>query len=168
MTSHSSQLYHKFDSVMVLSHGRSLYSGPGGFAPATYFSNATGGGVPAYQQGYNVAEYLLDVASDPPVSLFQSHPSYTASTVEVAERDSTGDEKPRAAKAMVSSESLKQASSGRTTYSTTFLTQLQYLCGREWKILKRDRSLFVTHVVAAALLGVFCGTLSSFLRGGSL
>jgi len=145
-----------------------LYSGPGGFAPATYFSNATAGGVPAYQQGYNVAEYLLDVASDPPVSLFQTHPSYTGSTVEVAERASTGDEKSHAAPAMVSRETLKSSPAARMSYSTTFLTQLQYLCGREWKILKRDKSLFVTHIVAASLLGVFCGMLSSFPPGGSL
>ena len=42
-------------------------------------------------------------------------------------------------------------------YETTFLTQLQYLCGREWKILKRDKTLFLTHVIVSGVLGVFCG-----------
>ena len=45
----------------------------------------------------------------------------------------------------------------RSGYETTFLTQLQYLCGREWKMLKRDKTLFLAHVLVAAFLGVFCG-----------
>lgn len=48
-------------------------------------------------------------------------------------------------------------SKARSGYAATFLTQLQYLCGREWKILKRDKTLFLTHVTVAAILGVFCG-----------
>lgn len=46
-----------------------------------------------------------------------------------------------------------------SAYATTFLTQLQYLCGREWKTLKRDKTLFLTHVLTSAVLGVFCGGL---------
>jgi energy-coupling factor transporter ATP-binding protein EcfA2 len=64
----NSQLYHKFDRVLVLAHGRTLYNGPGGFAPSQELASR---GIP-YPQGYNVADHLLDVASDPPAHLFQS------------------------------------------------------------------------------------------------
>ncbi|OBZ75973.1 putative ATP-dependent permease [Grifola frondosa] len=63
----SSQLYQTFDQILLLSHGRALYSGPGGFAPAEHFAAQ---GI-AYKEGYNVADHLLDIASDPPVGLFQ-------------------------------------------------------------------------------------------------
>ena len=142
----SSQLYQKFDLVVLLSHGRSLYSGPGGFAPAEYFSNA--GTVATYQKGYNVAEYLLEVANDPPVSLFQLRQSQsTSEDIDVGSKPEK--EIPFAPIAKV--DSLEHR------YATTFLTQFQHLSGREWKTLKRDKSLFVTHVGVAAILGVLCG-----------
>ena len=142
----SSQLYQKFDLVVLLSHGRALYSGPGGFAPAEYFSNA--GTVAPYQKGYNVAEYLLEVANDPPVSLFQLRQSHAS---EESNDDGSTPEKG------VPSASIAKSDSSEHRYATTFLTQLQLLCGREWKTLKRDKTLFVTHVAVASILGVFCG-----------
>lgn len=142
----SSQLYQKFDLVVLLSHGRALYSGPGGFAPAEYFSNA--GTVAPYQRGYNVAEYLLEVANDPPVSLFQLRRSQTSS------EDIDVGSKPEKQHPFTP---ITRVDSSESGYATTFLTQLQHLSGREWKTLKRDRSLFVTHVAVAAILGVLCG-----------
>ena len=44
-----------------------------------------------------------------------------------------------------------------TSYAATFLTQFEVLSGREWKILRRDKSLFFLHVAVASVLGVFCG-----------
>jgi hypothetical protein len=143
----SSQLYQKFDLVLLLSHGRALYSGPGGFAPAEYFSNA--GTVAPYQQGYNVAEYLLEVANEPPVSLFQLRQSHT-SLEESKDVGSTSEKN-------LPSASIARGDTSEHGYATTFLTQLQHLCGREWKTLKRDKTLFVTHVAVASVLGVFCG-----------
>ena len=142
----SSQLYQKFDLVVLLSHGRALYSGPGGFAPAEYFSNA--GSVAPYQRGYNVAEYLLEVANDPPVSLFQLRRSHTSS------EDIDVGSKPEKEHHFTP---ITRVDSSERSYATTFLTQLQHLSGREWKTLKRDKSLFVTHVAVAAILGVLCG-----------
>src|SRR5262245_31166345 len=63
----SSLIYRTFDLVLVLAHGRTLYSGAGSFAPVTAL--AATGAAPAYTQGYNVADYLIEVASDPPVAL---------------------------------------------------------------------------------------------------
>ena len=142
----SSQLYLKFDLVVLLSHGRALYSGPGGFAPAEYFSNA--GTVAPYQKGYNVAEYLLEVANDPPVSLFQLRRSHTSS------EDIDVGSKPEKEHHFTP---ITRVDSSERSYATTFLTQLQHLSGREWKTLNRDKSLFVTHVGVAAILGVLCG-----------
>jgi hypothetical protein len=163
----SSQLYQKFDLVLLLAHGRALYSGPGSFAPTEYFSTVGAGTVPVYQQGYNVAEYLLEVASDPPVGLFQTQGTRHSLTSVAEHNDNTSlSEKKRAQDGVKGGSYGKQKARQtpgavwRSGYATTFLTQLQYLCGREWKILKRDKTLFLTHVIVAALLGVFCGTFS--------
>ncbi|KAJ7253386.1 hypothetical protein B0H12DRAFT_1233691 [Mycena haematopus] len=151
----SSQLYQIFDSILVMSHGRVLYSGAGGFAPAEYFAREAAGIAPPYQQGYNVADYMLEVASDPPVALFQLQSGKTeesdrgSDTVSAEKRGLMGKTSPQTAATVT----------GSSKYASTFLTQLEYLCGREWKILRRDKSLFFTHVAVAAVLGVFCGGL---------
>lgn len=143
---------------MLLSHGRSLYCGPGSFAPAEYLSTVGAGKVPAYQQGYNVAEYLLEVASDPPVGLFQTQATQQSLTSGVTESVSEKQKAQDGAGAPYGRRINQTSGAGwRSGSTTTFLTQFQYLCGREWKILKRDKTLFLTHIIVAALLGVFCG-----------
>lgn len=110
----------------MLSHGRTLYHGAGGFAPSEHLTSR---GIP-YQQGYNVADHLLEVASDPPVRLFQGD-NGDNSTKEIPSSDS-----------MVPLEKGTRArkdatSTGYSGYATTFLTQLEVISGREWKILRR-------------------------------
>ncbi|KAJ6500671.1 hypothetical protein C8R45DRAFT_76765 [Mycena sanguinolenta] len=148
----SSQLYQIFDSILVVSHGRVLYSGAGSFAPADYFAREAAGVAPPYQQGYNVADYLLEVASDPPVALFQLQ-----SGKDESDKSETASAEKRALGGETGSQGAMVA--GSSNYAATFLTQLEYLCGREWKILRRDKSLFFTHIAVAAVLGVFCGGL---------
>ncbi|KAF5367669.1 hypothetical protein D9757_010971 [Collybiopsis confluens] len=159
----SSQLYQTFDKILVLAQGHALYCGPGSFAPIDYLSR-TGVAKP-YHQGYNVADYLLEVASDPHLLLMNKH--------NVNDTPSAfGDEKPTSldGKENVASAHAHHLSSAPTglrglfgrkssRYATTFLTQFQYLSGREWKILRRDKTLFFTHVAVASVLGVFCGGL---------
>lgn len=123
----SSRLYQKFDQVLVLSHGRTLYNGPGGFAPSQELASR---GI-AYPQGYNVADHLLDVASDPPAHLFQSG---TSSSAQVRGSE---DENGSLEKGYPPLHPRLWAASGRASYATTFLTQLEVLSGREWKILRR-------------------------------
>ncbi|KAJ7671003.1 ABC transporter [Mycena rosella] len=159
----SSQLYQIFDSILLLSHGRALYSGPGAFAPAEYFARTAAGIAPPYQQGYNVADYLLEVASDPPVALFQLHSAHSSPEkgdgsekgATQADEDSALTEKRH----LTAPGRIKSKSAGTSKYAATFLTQLQYLSGREWKILRRDKTLFFTHVAVSSVLGVFCGGL---------
>jgi hypothetical protein len=142
---------------MLLAHGRALYSGPGAFAPVEYFASKHAGVVKSYEQGYNVAEYLLDVASDPPVSLFQMRDSH--STTQVEEKF-TSPSKEKTHMDFTSCRTGKISFPSTQSYETTSLTQLQTICGREWKILRRDYTLFFTHVIASAILGVFCGKLN--------
>lgn len=146
---HSSQLYQTFDSILVLAHGQTLYSGPGSFAPVDYF-NRQAGAFPKYQEGYNVADYLLEVASDPPVSLFSMSGAPTHNAVaptsinqEAREGDGSADMAEKGAADPNGSRVGKwetpsrfgSSLSGR--YATTFLTQLEVLSGREWKIIRR-------------------------------
>lgn len=171
----SSRLYHTFDSVHLLSNGRALYSGPGGLAPAQYFMRMReGGGVGAdvlpYEEGYNVADYLLDIASESP-----EIPSMSLGINAVSEiGPSVSSEEKAGGRKDV--EALSTQNLAPSMYATTFLTQLQVLCGREWKVLRRcthfrsfismtsnlldlgrDKALFFTHVCVACVLGIFCG-----------
>lgn len=122
-----------FDQVLLLSHGRALYSGPGGSLPATHFSDQ---GIP-YQQGYNVADYLLEIASDPPVTLFNAA---KRSSDQVATGSQTTDTNAIETEKGYGSPSLPYSSvttRSANKCATTFLTQLEVLSGREWKILRR-------------------------------
>ncbi|KIY64126.1 hypothetical protein CYLTODRAFT_493393, partial [Cylindrobasidium torrendii FP15055 ss-10] len=143
----SSQLYQTFDKVLVLAHGNIIYDGPGGLAPVEHLSRFGESVIPFPGQGYNVADYLLDVASEPPLVLLGRNNSAGSSSIE------KGD-KPQA----ISKES---EGSGRasTGCPTTFLTQLECLCGREWKVLNRDKTLFIAHLAISCILGLFCGGL---------
>ena len=123
----NSRLYHKFDQVLVLAHGRTLYNGPGGFAPSEELASR---GI-AYPQGYNVADHLLDVASDSPAHLFQSGISSSAQVR--GSEDGNGSLE----KGYPPSHPKLWNAPSRASYATTFLTQLEVLSGREWKILRR-------------------------------
>ncbi|KAJ7221642.1 hypothetical protein GGX14DRAFT_430547 [Mycena pura] len=155
----SSQLYQTFDSILLLSLGRTLYCGPGAFSPADYFAREAAGIAPPYQRGYNVADYLLEVASDPPVALFQLPKAHSSGNGIGNGSALLNEEKTIASEMSGAVEEPQTQSVGRAKYASTFLTQLQYLSGREWKILQRDKTLFFTHVTVACLLGVFCGGL---------
>lgn len=155
----NSKLYQLFDKILVLSHGRELYFGPGGLAPNDYFA-ARGH---AAQPGYNVADHLLDIASEPTDDLLanarKKSGSKTSATATTADDGITPREELRPipfsdqppaeldhdaeknGSISTKAETPKQAKLGafslKSNYAVTFLTQLEVLCGREWKILKR-------------------------------
>jgi hypothetical protein len=140
-----------FDKVLLLSKGRELYFGPGGLEANDYFARR---GHPA-QPGYNVADHLLDIASDPPQDVLthvrrESASKNSATTATGHEEKTNGHTTGGQADAEASKgnstlaldknagKSFKLGSVRLTTdYASTFLTQLQVLCGREWKILRR-------------------------------
>lgn len=94
--SSSSKLYHTFDRVLLLSHGRALYSGRGGLAPAEHIANVSDSSVPLPPEGYNIADHLLDIASDPPTVLFQHAYAEPTNTILCTTRSSnTEDEDVR-------------------------------------------------------------------------
>ena len=140
----------------MLSRGRTIYNGAGGLVPADYFASK---GYPP-QVGYNVADHLLDIASEPtdnilaesrtlPVPLLRSGASRLSGNG--SDDDSTPKEKVDASpeSGAVAEPSLPQENRPaltsrmpyRSSYASTFLTQFQVLCGREWKILRRSVSI---------------------------
>ncbi|KAG1749573.1 ABC-2 type transporter-domain-containing protein [Suillus lakei] len=136
----SSRLYHTFDSVHLLSNGRAL--------------GGAGTDVLPYEEGYNVADYLLDIASEPP-----DIPNMPLGNNAVGEIGTSVSSEEKAdgrkdVEALLPTQNLVQG-----MYAATFLTQLQVLCGREWKVLRRDKTLFFTHMCVACVLGIFCGGL---------
>jgi hypothetical protein len=137
----SSQIYHMFDTLLLLSHGRVLYSGPGGFTPVERMAAQTRDSKPKpYTQGYNIADYLLEVASEAPVGMFRNG-DLPNSGNGIGHAAGAGD----AEKGGVGQQQKVVAVQGRkwwwpfaeTHYAATFFTQLQVLSGREWKILRR-------------------------------
>lgn len=63
--------------------------------------------------------------------------------------------------AFIASENKKESRSWipKSHCATTLLTQIQVLGGREWRNLKRDKTLLIAHLVVACVLGCFAGGL---------
>lgn len=141
----------------MLSRGRAIYNGAGGLVPADHFASK---GHPP-QPGYNVADHLLDIASEPtddiladsrvlPVPLLSSRASRMSG---MGSDDAASKEKANAPEdGTVTEPGLPQEKQSalpsgvlhRSNYASTFLTQFQVLCGREWKILRRSVSMRYT------------------------
>ncbi|KAJ9120705.1 hypothetical protein QFC22_002636 [Naganishia vaughanmartiniae] len=181
----SSRLYQSFDTVLLLSEGKPLYFGPGGATPASYFASK---GYPC-PEGYNIADHLLEIASMSPaetVGEYQYNPTRPrgpvhsetegypltpietnplssgkgSQTMRMRSIDKEDLESSRMSSLPLDNQRSPQGiSRADKTCATTFLTQLKVLSGREWRNLKRDKSLFIAHVGLACLLGVFAGGL---------
>ncbi|WVQ83082.1 hypothetical protein IAT38_005220 [Cryptococcus sp. DSM 104549] len=171
----SSALYHAFDQVCLLSGGRQLYFGAGGKAPATFFERKAGRACP---EGYNIADHLLEIASEPVEEMgTASVQSDTIARSVESVRSPGVEDTPIVEKGMsyppaptllndVQGTGVRGRQSGRAWWkwpesycATTFLTQLEVLSGREWRNLKRDMTLVVAHTILACILGVFAGGL---------
>lgn len=163
----SSALYNAFSQVLLLSRGKQLYFGPGGDAPADYFARF---GLPCPAH-YNVADHLLEIATaSPPLQTGRdavvplNYKSKEARLLEESESElsSAGSSELDLLCAGETSVDLSQRQSvpksawwpdGRC--ETTFLTQMDVLSKREWANLMRDKTLFVSHVIAGIVLGLF-------------
>jgi ABC-type multidrug transport system ATPase subunit len=186
----SSALYHAFSQVILLANGRQLYFGPAGATPAEFFA-AQGRPCPP---GYNIADHLLEVASDNdgglrcgsdaclPASSSSRDSLPTTSEKELDHgivnangidtgngypltlpRDASRNRRVSVGKevdlAAMSAQEQKSSRWPKNNCATTFLTQFEVLAGREWKMLKRDKTLFVAHFVVFAIVAIFAGGL---------
>ena len=110
--------------------------------PVEYFRDKELGESGQWKEGYNVADWLLEVASEAPFGLFRmlGRDQGVSGEVEFAEKDGgVGDVEANgrhSSNAKVNCGEQAETK-GKGTYAATFLTQLEVLSGREWKILKR-------------------------------
>jgi ABC-type multidrug transport system ATPase subunit len=114
----SSQIYRIFDRILLLADGHALYEGSGGLAPADHFAAQ---GLPC-APGYNVADHLLDIAHNQHTQRDKTSLNKEAGTITIGTLHERGG-------------SLKKLTRPRS--AAAFLTQLEVLAGREWKLLRR-------------------------------
>lgn len=145
----SSALYHSFSQVILLSRGKQLYMGPGGNAPADYFG-AQGYVCPP---GYNIADHLLDIASEAPSGLPSGHEAMMSTDMLPESL------MEKASDSVVDLAVLNSTAPAKQKCATTFLTQFEVLSSREWRNLKRDKTLFVAHFLLFSVVGLFAGGL---------
>ena len=140
LTPFSSKLYMTFSHCLLLSRGHTLYSGPGRLTPV---ENLAARGMERCPEGYNVADWLLEVASGPESTGMATAYSENSHQIGLERREGTqtnltGDGEKNSREELVvglKGEAVVRGIGGR--YATTFLTQFEILAGREWKILKR-------------------------------
>ena len=110
--------------------------------PVEYFKGKELGESGQWKEGYNVADWLLEVASEAPVGLFRMSGRNQGVPGEVEFGEKDGGARDVEANGRYSSNANindggQAEARGKGTYAVTFLTQLEVLSGREWKILKR-------------------------------
>jgi len=111
--------------------------------PATHFASVRDADIERagesevlpYEEGYNVADYLLEIASADPAGSISTQAIAAGNHDELpATPNRNSDEKASGADV----EALVARNRSITNeYAATFLTQFQVLCGREWKLLRR-------------------------------
>ncbi|KAL7010037.1 hypothetical protein EMMF5_000056 [Cystobasidiomycetes sp. EMM_F5] len=164
----SSQIFHAFDTILVLSsQGLQIYLGPA--ASATAYFAAQGMPCP---KDWNPADHLLDIASSPNCSKQNLIPIHNLDKSRSS--DSRGDTSgPPSDDYLASYGGVANRTSdehdGNNNYVpvkaraarpvTTRLTQFQALSHREFLNLRRDYSLIIMHNVVAAIVGLFVGGL---------
>jgi hypothetical protein len=129
-----------FDHVLLLARGKCIYNGQGGAVASQHFATR---GLPC-PEGYNIADHLLDIASDPPSSPTEdkaqestgSRPSEEKHEGSSHGTQTNGGNVHPAALPNTGGRPAVRVARGHS-YATTFLTQLEVLSQREWKILRR-------------------------------
>ncbi|EGF79575.1 hypothetical protein BATDEDRAFT_17085 [Batrachochytrium dendrobatidis JAM81] len=122
-----SDVFSMFDQILLLSKGSTVFFGRS--EDAASFLDSRGLGCPS---GYNLADHLIDVASEHSAGLSSSDQGCT---------------------------SAKKTKPKHNQFTASFLTQLSVLLKRSWTNFWRNSGLFVAHNVIAAILGLFLGIL---------
>ncbi|KPV72649.1 uncharacterized protein RHOBADRAFT_39255 [Rhodotorula graminis WP1] len=145
----SSQLWHLFDDTLVLAQGGAqLYFGKAHDVSAWW--EAKGLRCP---EGWNPADFLLDLATSPPPDFLPLRPTLTT------RKSSYMPVSPDVAaeSALVDSAVLAIPPHRRRSSATTVLTQVEVLAKREARNLVRDRGALVMHLVVLPLVALFVG-----------
>ncbi|PLW11728.1 hypothetical protein PCANC_17312 [Puccinia coronata f. sp. avenae] len=144
----NSQIYHTFDHVCLLAlGGRQMYCGPTSEA-VDYFASR---GLHCPSE-FNPADFLLDVASDPPVGWFTDNCTESSHNKksETIKDDASMQFPPHSPKNQIHQ-------FGKST--ATMMTQIQVISHREWLCLRRDPSLFWFLNILSILIGVLVGAM---------
>ncbi|KWU44583.1 ABC transporter [Rhodotorula sp. JG-1b] len=142
----SSQLYHMFDDVILLANGGAqLYCGKAREAAAWWGSKGL-----HCPEGWNPADFMLDIASDPPAAFLPLRPALTDRKSSYASASSAF--VPRMF--LRNSNALQRQDRKPTTVA---LTQVEALLGRQSKQLVRDPTLLLMHNILAVIVGVIVG-----------
>ncbi|EFP77205.2 uncharacterized protein PGTG_03161 [Puccinia graminis f. sp. tritici CRL 75-36-700-3] len=142
----NSQIYHAFDHVCLLAlGGRQIYCGP--TSDAVSYLGSRGLKCPAE---YNPADFLLEVASEPPVGFLEHCMEADQVKSEITKDEASSQFPPPAPKNVVGKFGEPIA---------TMITQLQVISRREWLCLKRDPSLFWFLNILSVIIGVFVGAM---------
>ncbi|BGO95151.1 RHTO0S01e00936g1_1 [Rhodotorula toruloides] len=161
----SSQLYHLFDDVLLLAQGGTqLFFGKA--AGAREWWEEKGERCP---EGWNPADFLLDLATSPPAAFIPLRPSPTtcksAASLPASPPHATHElpytSSPTSRpffptpRSLLRNTNAHQRASRKPT--TTAMTQVEVLAKREARNLVRDRGLVLMHNVVPMIVGLFVG-----------
>ncbi|BGP27299.1 hypothetical protein JCM10295v2_006263 [Rhodotorula toruloides] len=161
----SSQLYHLFDDVLLLAQGGTqLWFGKAGAAQAWW--EGKGERCP---EGWNPADFLLELATSPPAAFIPLRPSPTtrkSATLLPASPSHTTHQLPYTSspssrpffptpRSLLRNTNAHQRASRKPT--TTAMTQVEVLSKREARNLVRDKGLVLMHNVVPTIVGLFVG-----------
>ncbi|KAK5665662.1 hypothetical protein QVD99_007310 [Batrachochytrium dendrobatidis] len=168
-----SDVFSMFDQILLLSKGSTVFFGRS--EDAASFLDSRGLGCPS---GYNLADHLIDVASEHSAGLSSSDQGWSssASVSAVAHHDlrhrlpnDYSDKSTRPLNSKLDdyehnavfelSTSAKKTKPKHNQFTASFLTQLSVLLKRSWTNFWRNSGLFIAHNVIAAILGLFLGIL---------
>ncbi|GAA5874149.1 hypothetical protein JCM1840_000367 [Sporobolomyces johnsonii] len=170
----SSQIFQIFDQVLLLGIGGvQLYLGKAAEAKEWFAERGF-----VCPEGWNPADYLLDLASAPPVAITSPARKPPLSATHSASSSSGSKDlcspnptsSPAASLPLTTTPAITPAPRRRFGFkndyqldattgrpSTTVLTQFEVLAGREVRNMRRDMSLAVMHNLVAIVVGLFVG-----------
>ncbi|GAA5984754.1 hypothetical protein JCM10908_003487 [Rhodotorula pacifica] len=166
----SSQLYHMFDDVILLGKGGvQLYSGKAREASTWWESKGL-----HCPEGWNPADFMLDIASDPPAAFLPLRPALSdrkssyasasfppgSSAAPAPELSSMPLLTHRGSSAFVPRMFLRNSNALRRQDrqpTTVALTQVEALLERQSKQLVRDPTLILMHNIIPIIVGVVVG-----------
>ncbi|BGP51257.1 hypothetical protein JCM10450v2_007186 [Rhodotorula kratochvilovae] len=156
----SSQLWHLFDDTLVLAQGGTqLYFGKA--RDVSEWWEARGQQCP---EGWNPADFLLDLATTPPASFLAPRPTLAPRKSSLAADSPTAETSApslsRRHSSAVPAMLLKNAnahSGADRRPRTTALTQVEALAKRQTRELVRDRGLLLMHNLVLPLVALFVG-----------